>query len=576
MELFKLFGTILIDDKDAIKTLNSFDKKGKEVTKGTEKFTNALSKIGKTAVAAFSVGAVVAFGKSTIETTAKLQAMDAQFEQIFQGTEGEKALAGIAKQAKELGIHADRLTVSWNSFGAQFKGAGMDATTAMESTTLATRLAADSAAFYDKSLEDTSSSLASFLKGNFAAGDAIGVFTNAKQMDVKANELLGKSWADLTESERQWLLLDTVEKTYEMNGASGQAAREMNNWENVTGNLKATWDRFIAGIGTPLLEGATAAVQSLTGGIEWLQGKVDAIREAFSAAGKIIQDVNTWLKEHEEVVAVAAIAIGTLTAAIVAYNIQAIIAAAKSGLMTVQIIAMIAADKIAAIVKGVLTVATTAFGIATKIAASPVTLIILAIGALITVVYLLIKNWDAVKAKTIEVWTAIKNWITTAVENIKNTISNVFGKIKEVMLKPFEAARDAIKGVIDKIKGFLAFKWEFPKLKMPHFSITGSANPLKWFTEGIPKLRVEWYADGGIFNQPTIFNTPYGLKGVGEAGAEVVAPLSKLKEMMGNGETTYNIYLNDMPALDSDKRKLAQYIEEERRRGLMAKGLVPT
>ena len=34
----------------------------------------------------------------------------------------------------------------------------------------------------------------------------------------------------------------------------------------------------------------------------------------------------------------------------------------------------------------------------------------------------------------------------------------------------------------------------------------------------------------------------------------------------------YNIYLNDMPAADSDKRKLAQYIEAERRKGLMAKG----
>ena len=36
--------------------------------------------------------------------------------------------------------------------------------------------------------------------------------------------------------------------------------------------------------------------------------------------------------------------------------------------------------------------------------------------------------------------------------------------------------------------------------------------------------------------------------------------------------TAYNIYLNNMPASDSDKRKLAQYIEEERRRGLKSKG----
>ena len=39
-----------------------------------------------------------------------------------------------------------------------------------------------------------------------------------------------------------------------------------------------------------------------------------------------------------------------------------------------------------------------------------------------------------------------------------------------------------------------------------------------------------------------------------------------------NQVTVYNIYLNDMPASDTDKRKLAQYIEEERRRGLRAKG----
>ena len=42
--------------------------------------------------------------------------------------------------------------------------------------------------------------------------------------------------------------------------------------------------------------------------------------------------------------------------------------------------------------------------------------------------------------------------------------------------------------------------------------------------------------------------------------------------MASQSSTAYNIYLNNMPASDSDKRKLAQYIEEERRRGLMARG----
>ena len=45
----------------------------------------------------------------------------------------------------------------------------------------------------------------------------------------------------------------------------------------------------------------------------------------------------------------------------------------------------------------------------------------------------------------------------------------------------------------------------------------------------VPKLSVEWYANGGIFTKPTIFSTPYGYKGVGEAGAEAVLPIDRLQ-----------------------------------------------
>ncbi|MBW8382899.1 MAG: hypothetical protein K0M69_10330, partial [Youngiibacter sp.] len=118
---------------------------------------------------------------------------------------------------------------------------------------------------------------------------------------------------------------------------------------------------------------------------------------------------------------------------------------------------------------------------------------------------------------------------------IKNKATAVFDKVKSVLLSPFITARDKIRDVIDTIKGYLDFKWSFPKLKMPHFKISnGSLNPLDWIKNGVPKLSVEWYAKGGIFSKPTIFNTPYGLKGVGDAKSpEVVAPLHELKAMLG-------------------------------------------
>ena len=53
---------------------------------------------------------------------------------------------------------------------------------------------------------------------------------------------------------------------------------------------------------------------------------------------------------------------------------------------------------------------------------------------------------------------------------------------------------------------------------------------------------------------------------------ERVLTADEAKGYRKDEQVTYNIYLNNMPASDSDKRKLAQYIEEERRRGLKAKG----
>lgn len=59
-------------------------------------------------------------------------------------------------------------------------------------------------------------------------------------------------------------------------------------------------------------------------------------------------------------------------------------------------------------------------------------------------------------------------------------------------------------------------------IKLPHFLLTGdfSLNP-----PSVPRLSVDWYAKGGIFNRPSII-------GVGEAGTEAVLPINRLDELM--------------------------------------------
>ena len=88
----------------------------------------------------------------------------------------------------------------------------------------------------------------------------------------------------------------------------------------------------------------------------------------------------------------------------------------------------------------------------------------------------------------------------------------------------------------DKLKGIFNFNWSLPKIKLPHFSISGSfsLNP-----PSIPHFSVEWYKkamnNGMILNSPTIFGASGNhLLGGGEAGPEAVVGVQSLMDMIQN------------------------------------------
>ena len=146
---------------------------------------------------------------------------------------------------------------------------------------------------------------------------------------------------------------------------------------------------------------------------------------------------------------------------------------------------------------------------------------------------------NSVKSKVSSVWNSIKSVTSSVFQSCFSAVSDKFGKIKSKITDTINGAKDAVKSAIDKIKGFFNFSWSLPKLKMPHFSITGkfSLNP-----PSVPKLSIQWYKMGAIFKKPTLFNTPFGFKGVGEAGAEAVLPINKLEGYIANAvEKTQNV-----------------------------------
>lgn len=135
---------------------------------------------------------------------------------------------------------------------------------------------------------------------------------------------------------------------------------------------------------------------------------------------------------------------------------------------------------------------------------------------------------NKVKSTVSNIWNGIKSTTSKVFNSVRSTVSSVWNRIKTAITNPIETAKNKIKGIVDSIKGFFKnMKISLPKIKLPHFKITGK---LSLSPPSVPKLKIEWYKDGGIMTRPTMF----GINGTsimagGEAGPEAILPIDKLE-----------------------------------------------
>lgn len=198
---------------------------------------------------------------------------------------------------------------------------------------------------------------------------------------------------------------------------------------------------------------------------------------------------------------------------------------------------------------------------------NPVGAVIAIIAALVAAGVALYQNWDTIKEKCRQFSENLQNSIGTMVNNVKDKFQSFMNKateLKNAVFEKFNAIKEKVSTVVDKIKNAFNFKWELPKLKMPHFSVSGSLNPIDWITKGVPKFSVEWYKKAMhqpyILDGATIFGAMDGkLLGGGEAGREVVMSEAMLKNM---GNQTINNYITVNNAQGMDEERLARRISE--------------
>lgn len=272
-------GSVIIDvEFNTAKARKQYQEFGNEAaqqldnTIGKSKAFNSLSEQSvefakKASLSILAVGSAVA--GFSIKSAADMQAMDAQFSQVFGNLE-KNAQGSIDSISKETNILPNRLKPAFTSMAAFAKTTGMDTADALDLTSRATKAAADSAAFYDKSIDEVSESLQSYLKGNYENDAALGISSTETTRNAAANKLYGKSFNDLSEAQKQLTLLQMVEDGNKLSGALGQAAREGGGLENVMGNMKQAITDLSAAFGAPLLQPFLDIVQKVSGAMSKL------------------------------------------------------------------------------------------------------------------------------------------------------------------------------------------------------------------------------------------------------------------------------------------------------------------
>lgn len=141
---------------------------------------------------------------------------------------------------------------------------------------------------------------------------------------------------------------------------------------------------------------------------------------------------------------------------------------------------------------------------------------------------------------------------------ISSTVGNIFHGISSTIGNVMGDAKNTVSGALDAISGFFrGLHLEFPKIKLPHFSISGT---FSLAPPSVPSLGIEWYAKGAVLTQPTMFgmngnNAMFG----GEAGPEAVAPISTLTGYISdavNNSKSDDELISEISGLREDVRNM--------------------
>lgn len=555
MNLLDLAIKVTVDDSGVDSSINKI----------TSSFETVKNNIGSVIKTASKIGAVVttvgtALAAVGVDTAAEVRAEASAFEQTF-GDMQDTATKAIGNVAEESGILQTRLNTLGSKIYAFARSSGGDAVESMNLMERALKVAADSAAYYDTSLEQTSETLQSFLKGNFENDAALGLSATETTRNAAAMELFGQKYNDLSEIQKQETLLKMVEDSQKLSGALGQASREADGWENVLGNLKESWRQLKAAFGapildsvTPMLQSATAAVQDFTAKVDW-EKVANAVTQSFDTAVNAVTALANTIETLAPIIAVAAGAFASLKAGM---EIQHLVQGFQNAQVSISLLTMglkdttlaqaalngtmTVGETIVALLTGKMTLAQLAQAAMTKgqialnaaLTSNPIGAVIAVVGALVAAIVVLwntnedfrnavISAWEKIKETISGAVAAIKVFFTETIPNAAQTALDWFHSIPEQMKEvgrnllmglwdgitdKVQWLKGKVTGVVDIIKGWFTGKDGFDE-----------HSPSKW-SRGVFRYVMEGGAEGLYDGLPALMRGVNGVTGRVKSGMD--------------------------------------------------------
>ena len=515
MELFKLLGTIAVNNEAAMDALDETTQKAESAGQQTQsafgKIGTAALTIGKAVVTAGAAlgGAWIAAIEGTREYRTHMGMLDTAFQtsglsaqaakQTYsdlnavlgdsgQATEAAQQLAKIADNEEELATLTHTLTGVYASFGEALPLEG----------------------------------LAEGINHSAKLGEVQGSLADALEWSgITVEDFNKKLESCSTEQERQDLIVKTLNDTY---AKAGDQYKQTNADVLAANKAQEKLTHAFAElgrIGEPILTAIKEKVADMvTAAVPHIQKFITKVK-----------DLKKWIKDNENTIdAWVAVIIGatvSIGAFLLVLKWSAIMSAATKAVKATRAAILL-------------------FNAALR--ANPIGLVVSLLAGLVAAFVYLWNNNKGFRDFWIKMWDKIKsvsgsavNWVKTKFNALKSALGVVkttFGNIQKTISDKLTSAQNKVKSVIDKIKGFFNTTLKFKGLKMPSIKLTmqkGSGLMAKAADllglSGVPKFSVKWNAEGAILRRATIFGRDANgqLQGGGEAGAEAVAPIETLQ-----------------------------------------------